>query len=159
MKKESKNKKKLITIMVIFITIIVTIGIILTYIINNQNKNEKAEKNETYWVETKEDGKKINKSEKMVKTKEFEGLSLEKQEFVSKDSKTEISIKVTNNTQQDIPVTPIVLILLDKEGNEIVRLNGIINPTKVGESSKIYIGSSLDYVDAYDFKIERNNEL
>lgn len=159
MKKESKNKKKLVIIMIIFITIIVTIGVTLIYMINNQNKNEMTEKNETYWVETKEDGKKINKSEKISETKEFEGLSLEKQEFVSKDSKTEISIKVTNNTQQNIPVTPIVLILLDKEGKEIVRLNGIINPTKVGENSNIYIGSSLDYVDAYDFKIERNQEL
>lgn len=126
---------------------------------SNKNKEEKIEENNIYWVETKEDGKKINKSEKISETKEFEGLALEKQEFVSKDSKTEISIKVTNNTQQDIPLTPIVLILLDKEGKEIVRLNGIINPTKVGENSNIYIGSSLDYIDAYDFKIERNKEL
>lgn len=152
-----KNKKRIFTI--IFIIITISMIILLKNIWNNQEKREMVDTNNIYWVTTDKSGKKTNNSKKMEEIKEFEGLTLKKQEFVSKDSKTEISIKVINNTPRDIQTIPIVLTLLNQEGEELVKLKGIISPTKAGESTTIYINSSLDYINVYDFKVERNTEF
>lgn len=150
-----KNKK----IILILLTILIIIAVIIMVSIKNKGNNKETIDNSIYWVTTDENGKKTNNSEKMEELKTFEGLTLKKEELVSYDSKTEMLINVNNTTQTDIQLIPIVITLLDKEGTELVKLKGIINPTKVGESTKIYMVSSLDYTDAYDYKIEKNTEF
>lgn len=150
-----KNKK----IVLILLTILIIIALIIMVSIKNKDNNKETIDNSIYWVTTDEKGKKTNNSEKMEELKTFEGLTLKKEELVSYDSKTEMLINVNNTTQTDIQLIPIVITLLDKEGTELVKLKGIINPTKVGESTKIYMVSSLDYTDAYDYKIEKNTEF
>lgn len=160
---ENKKRKKLYIISIIVVSLAIVVSI---YIIRDKNTNNNLENgdnntekinSDVEWVDLAEEGKKINKSEEISDIKEFEGLSLETQQFVSKDSKTEIIIQVTNKTEKDTELQPVVITLLDKEGKEISKLNGIINPTKAGESTNLYISSSLDYVDAYDYKIEKSN--
>ena len=160
---KNKKEKNIIVCMIIIVFIILIITMSM-FIVNNKDNssidkgsNLKMENtnNIVEWVKTEDDGKKINESKEINSTKEFEGLTLKTQQFVSKNSKTEMAINVTNETEKDIELQLVVIILLDKEGKEMVKLNGIINSTKSGESTNLYISSSLDYVD--DYKIEKLN--
>ena len=90
----------------------------------------------------------------IIGPKEFEGLTLQETQLTSNENKTDLIIRVKNNTDEDIPIKLVVVTLLDKDGNEIVKLNGIINPTKAGEETQTYISSSMNYTNAYSYKIE-----
>lgn len=160
---ENQKRKNIILFIIILVIIIsiITISIIIMNTKNStsvdNNSHIKDTNNTEEWVITEEDGKKVNKSKEINNTKKFEGLTLKTQQFVSKNSKTEMIIQVNNETEKDTELQPVVITLLDKEGKEIVKLNGIINPTKAGETTNLHISSSLDYADAYDYKIEKAN--
>ena len=50
-------------------------------------------------------------------------------------------------------MTLVDVILLDKNGKEIVTLGGIISPLQPGEKKQFNTSMTLDYANAYDFKI------
>ena len=47
----------------------------------------------------------------------------------------------------------VAVILLDKNGKEIVTLGGIISPLQPGAKTQFNTSMTLDYANAYDFKI------
>lgn len=139
------------------ILIIVSIIIIGTiFLVTRQGKKEKAEQNDfpvEEFVDVLEDGTKLNNSTKLNQTKIYNGLKFTNVQLTEKDSKTELIADVINESGNDVDVMLFNIILYDKNGNEIVKLGGITSPMKAGEKTQFSTSSTLDYANAYDFKI------
>lgn len=115
-------------------------------------KTEDEEVIEDY-VEVIDDDNKINNSEKLKETKNFNGLKFENSTLVKNSYQTLLKANVKNDTGRDIDVTEVDVILLDKEGKEIITLGGIISPIKNGETTEFITSMSSDFTNAYDYKI------
>ena len=60
---------------------------------------------------------------------------------------------VTNTSSKATDVTLVDVVLLDKNGKEIVTVGGIIKALKPGEKTQFNTSMTLDYANTYDFKI------
>ena len=151
-----KNNKNMFIMIGIFVAIVILIVILSVNLFKKKNKIEKGSYKDTNieWVKEWSDGTQVNVSDEIIGPKEFEGLTLQETQLTSNENKTDLIIRVKNNTDEDIPIKLVVVTLLDKDGNKIVKLNGIINPTKAGEETQTYISSSMNYTNAYSYKIE-----
>ncbi len=161
---EDKQKKQFIStiIMVIIIAVIIVtmaIGLIKKNsnhndenIQNKDNTNNQVEEQVEEYVK-EQDGIKTNISDKLRQSREFEGYKVDKIELTSQSSQTQLIAEMTNNSGVDKTAMLIDIVLLDKDGNEIVTLGGIIPATNAGETSQLNVNSSLNYANAYDFKI------
>ena len=148
------NEKKIIAILSIILVIVVIIFAVM--------KNKKSESNDNTAIENsyiepviqvQEDGTKLNTSTKLNEPKEVNGLKFENIQFTEKNGQTVLLANVTNNSGKATEMTLVEVILIDKEGNEIEKLNGLISPLQSGASTQLNISTSLDYSDAYDIKI------
>ena len=61
---------------------------------------------------------------------------------------------VKNTTTTATELTAVDITLLDKEGNTIVKVGGLIAPLEPGEETQFNTSMTLDYANAYDFKVE-----
>ena len=141
-----KDNKNMFIMIGIFVAIVILIVILSVNLFKKKNKIEQGSYKDTNieWVKEWSDGTQVNVSDEIIGPKEFEGLTLQETQLTSNENKTD----------EDIPIKLVVVTLLDKDGNEIVKLNGIINPTKAGEETQTYISSSMNYTNAYSYKIE-----
>ncbi len=135
-----KNNKNMFIMIGIFVAIVILIVILSVNLLKKENKIEKGSYKDTNieWVKEWSDGTQVNVSDEIIGPKEFEGLTLQETQLTSNENKTDLIIRVKNNTDEDIPIKLVVVTLLDKDGNEIVKLNGIINPTKAGEETQTF---------------------
>ena len=148
------NEKKIIAILLIILIILLLIVVVL--------KNKKSEKVENTAIENisvesvvqvQEDGTKLNTSTKLNEPKEVNGLKFDNIQFIEKNGQTVMIANVTNNSGKATEITLVEVILLDKEGIEIVKLDGLISPLQPKASTQLNISTSLDYSNAYDMKI------
>jgi len=152
-----RQEKRMITIIIV-VGVIIIGGIWLIKNVNSNNKKEnKQEENivtEKY-VEVLEDGTKLNKSNKLKEIKKIEGMEITGIQLTNKDGVSRIIAVVTNMTNQEIELTPIKLTLYDDKNKVLEEVNGLISPMKAGESVQLNMGISVDYANAYDFKVEK----
>lgn len=139
MKKEEKR--------MIFILLIVAVLIIGGLLLWKNTINSKIQE-ETPWKENKEreekekyisileDGTKLNKSEKLHKTKKIDGLEISDIQLTYKKGQSILLANVTNTTNTDKDITKIEVILYDDKGNELQKLNGLILALKAGQSTR-----------------------
>lgn len=163
--KKSKAKQKLGTWILVFIIIIAAICLIVNLTQNNNNNKPKqssqsAQQNTDNMQEVKEkyvevlkDGTRLNISTNLAKEKNVNGLIIENIRLFSKDNLTTLQASVKNNTGKDIGATAMEIILIDEEGNEIVKTSGWIQGVKAGETAELKSSTTLDYANAYDFKV------
>ena len=143
--------------MIIILLIILIIALIS---INKNNKNPEknisnGEENKVEsYVEEIETGLKINKSTKLNEAKEVQGLKITNIQLSTKDGMTTLLADVINNSGTKTALKTVEITLIDKEGNELTKVTGIIDSLDVGESKQLNIGMTSDYVNAYDFKVE-----
>ena len=156
-----KNKKTIIIIIAVIVAVAIA-GAVIAIVIN-KNKTDKNEINEVTlkdtnieWVKEDQEGTFINVSSKITGEKKLGNLTLEEAKLESKDNKTDFIIKVRNDSEEDVNTKLITVTLLDKEENEILKLNVVINETKAGEETTTYISSPMNYTEAYSYKIEEN---
>ena len=146
-----KNNEKKVLAVLVAITIIV----IIIFIATREKKNETVEENkvEEEFVEVLEDGTKLNTSTKLNQAKDVNGLRFENIQFTEQNGQSVLLADVTNNTGKATDFTLVDVILLDKNGKEIVTLGGIISPLQPGAKTQFNTSMTLDYANAYDFKI------
>ena len=160
-----KSKVKVCLIIVLVIILVIGFGGILIAKklspkeeFDVQNKEEKKEEiieeEKEEFTEKIDDEMKINTSEKVNEVKDIEGFKFENTKLFFKNGLTELSADVTNNKGKDTGETLVDLILVDKDGNEIITVGGILSPMKAGEVSKYKTTITLDYANAYDFLIK-----
>ena len=159
---DKKNKKK-ITLNPLIILIVIAVIIAIIVIININNNNNKTEnitpqgqeeQNTESYVEEIETGLKINKSTKLNEAKEVQGLKITNIQLSTKDGMTTLLADVINNSGTKTSLKTVEITLIDKEGNELTKVTGIIDSLDVGDSKQLNIGMTSDYVNAYDFKVE-----
>ena len=135
-------------------------GILL---LKNSNKKEERKQelagtsSETMqkYVEVLTDGTKLNTSTKLNETKKLDGLEISQMQLTYKNGSSVILATVTNMTNQNTSLTPIILTLYNDKNEVIEKVNGLISPMKPGESVQLNMGTSSDYASAYDYKIEK----
>ena len=143
--------------MIIILLIILIIALIS---INKNNKNPEknisnGEENKVEsYVEEIETGLKINKSTKLNEAKEVQGLKITNIQLSTKDGMTTLLADVINNSGTKTALKTVEITLIDKEGNELTKVTGIVDSLDVGDSKQLNIGMTSDYVNAYDFKVE-----
>lgn len=123
----------------------------------NQGENpaeKPEEKPVEEYVQNFDDGTKLNVSTKLNETKTVDGYEVTNIQLTNKDGITVILADVTNKTGKDQPEKPLVVKLFDKEGNELVKLDGMIEALKDGATAQLNMGVTADYANAYDFTIE-----
>lgn len=148
----------ILLIAVILIAIVLIVGIKLGNKNRQENnKNEEVietEKTEEY-VEEREDGTRVNTSNKLKEDKNFDGLKISNIIIEEKENETIVEADVTNTTTKDQGDYGIYLIIKDDKGNEIKKIAGYINYMKPNEKTKLRIKTSYDFANAYDFEIEK----
>ena len=157
-------KKKLLPIIVVSIFIIsVIVGVI--YFITNNDKKEGEKTNQEdqanvsneeveEFVKVLDDGKKVNTSSKLNETKYVDGYEIGNIELSTVDGQTTLYADVKNNTGKDADVKAIEITLYDENGGVIVTMGGVITDAKNGETVKLEASTTLDFANAYDFKVE-----
>ena len=154
-----KKEKRMLLILLVILVIAIVIFVVNKNLKkeNNSNGNENTTQQENTeteeFVQVLEDGTKLNTSKKLNERKEVNGLTFENVQFTEQNGKSVLLADVTNNSGKAIDVTLVDVILLDKNGQEIVKLGGIISPLKPGEKTQFNTSMTLDYANAYDFKI------
>ena len=160
MKNNENKKKNVLKPFILLIIILLIILIIALISINKNNKNPEKnisngeENNVESYVEEIETGLKINKSTKLNEAKEVQGLKITNIQLSTKDGMTTLLADVINNSGTKTSLKTVEITLIDKEGNELTKVTGIIDSLDVGESKQLNIGMTSDYVNAYDFKVE-----
>lgn len=147
-------KKKeiiLITILILFLIIIICV---------NVGKNKKNtdivktdEVEEEKYVDVLSDGTKLNKSEKLNNEKNVDGLVFTNIQLTNKSGQTVLLADVKNTNKTSTSMMLVDVIILDKNGNELGKVGGIISPLETGETTQFNTGMTKDYANAYDFKI------
>ena len=150
-----KNEK----IMILVLLVILVVAIIIFATRGNKkvenNENTVVENNTTVeeFVQVLDDGTKLNTSTKLNQAKDVNGLRFENIQFTEQNGQSVLLADVTNNTGKATDFTLVDVILLDKNGKEIVTLGGIISPLQPGAKTQFNTSMTLDYANAYDFKI------
>ena len=150
-----KKEKRMILILLVILVIAIVI-----FAVTKNKKGEQVENTEVEnkpveeFVQVLEDGTKLNTSTKFNESREVNGFKFENIQFTEQNGQSVLLADVTNNTQNAITdYTLVDVILYDKNGQEIITLGGIISPLQPGEKTQFNMSSTLDYANAYDFKI------
>ncbi len=149
------EEKKLILILVI-ITIIV--GIIAFFAMrenNNQNSGTqtKTEKATEEYVQNLDDGSKLNVSEELRKTKTLDGLEITNIQLREINGITKLLADVENKTGSTVEAKTVKIKILDKSGNIITEIAGVIDRLESGKKAQLNIGVIGDVSNAYNFEI------
>ena len=140
-----KNKGKLILAILIVILVIIAI---VWFFSNNSKKVD------TYY-EVLEDGTKLNNSEKLKETKQFDGLEFSEIELNEKDNSILIQATVKNTSTSVTPSGVVKLIFVDKEENELGTINWLAPELQPNDSTQLTTSAETDVINAYDFIIQK----
>lgn len=105
------------------------------------------------FVKVLDDGTKVNTSNKLSIPKKIEGLDVGNIQLTDKNGVSVVLADVVNNTSSKSQLMKVTLTLLDKSGNKIVDMNGIIPALDPGEKTQLNMGAGSGYANAYDFNI------
>ena len=151
---KKKEKRGLLILILVAIAIITTLAIIT----NRKEKevnSDSTEENKVVeeFVQVLEDGTKLNTSTKLSETKTVDGLKIGNIQLTMQNGQSVLLADAENDTGKDIDIMLLDIILLDKNGNELTTIAGIIGNLKAGEKQQLNSSVTSDYANAYDFKV------
>ena len=133
-------KKKLMTL----ITILLILGLVTGCACNK--KEEKKEQKEEVKVNTNKD---------VVKDQEEDKIKMTNTSLIINDGITKLVTNVTNSSDEDYYLEEYIIIIKDKDGNEIVRMPGYVGDTiKAGDTKTINSSVDRDLSDAGSIEYE-----
>ena len=155
-----KNEK-----IVIGILIVITI-IVIIFAVNRKGLNKAPVENitgntqtenrvEQEFVEEIGGGVSVNTSNKIKEVKKFEGLEIKEVQMYKSGNTTQVVGKITNTTEKTIPFQMLKLKIVDKEGKEIITVALAVKELTAGESTQLSTSATFDYVNAYDYIIQK----
>lgn len=150
-----KNEKIMIFILLVILVVAIVVFAVNKNkkVVNEENNTEVENKVVEEFVQVLEDGTKLNTSTKLNESREVNGFKFENIQFTERKGQSVLLANVTNNTGKATDFTLVDVILLDKYGNEIEKLGGIISPLQPGAKTQFNVSMTLDYANSYDFKI------
>ena len=155
----TQKEKKRILILVIIVLLIAAVMVISISKKGKQKAENQTEQNQQVnkeeFVQTLDDGTRLNTSTKLQETKRIEGLEISNFQITSKNNETLLlaTVKNTSNTTQGDFLANIKII--DKEGNEIKTVQVLIPEVEAGKSKQLISTKTFDYANAYDFSITK----
>lgn len=149
-----KEKRGLLILILVAIAIITTLAIIT----NRKGKevnSDATEENKVVeeFVQVLEDGTKLNISTKLSETKIVDGLKIGNIQLTMQNGQSVLLADAENDTGKDIDIMLLDIILLDKNGNELTTIAGIVGNLKAGEKQQLNSSVTSDYANAYDFRV------
>ena len=149
-----KEKRGLLILILVAIAIITTLAIIT----NRKGKevnSDATEENKVVeeFVQVLEDGTKLNISTKLSETKIVDGLKIGNIQLTMQNGQSVLLADAENDTGKDIDIMLLDIILLDKNGNELTTIAGIVGDLKAGEKQQLNSSVTSDYANAYDFRV------
>ena len=151
---KEKEKRGLLILILVAIAIITTLAIITNRKGKEVNSDE-TEENEVVeeFVQVLEDGTKLNTSTKLSETKIVDGLKIGNIQLTMQNGQSVLLADAENDTGKDIDIMLLDIILLDKNGNELTTIAGIVGDLKAGEKQQLNSSVTSDYANAYDFRV------
>lgn len=151
---KEKEKRGLIILILVTIAIITTLAIIT----NRKGKEVNSDSTEEdkvveEFVQVLEDGTKLNTSTKLSETKIVDGLKIGNIQLTMQNGQSVLLADAENDTGKDIDIMLLDIILLDKNGNELTTIAGIVGDLKAGEKQQLNSSVTSDYANAYDFRV------
>lgn len=148
-------KKGGIKIFIILLILGVLILGVIYFIIKNNVHTDTIEQNQTSeeFVQILDDGTKLNTSTKLNENKNINGLQIGNIQLKREDNKTTLLADIENVTDKTINEKYLDIILIDKEAKILTTIPAITVKLEPGEKTQLNIGTQLDYVNAYDFRI------
>lgn len=162
---KKKNNKKVITIILISIVILVLVGVCIWLLFRTPNKDTFIHM-ENYYIEKQESSEKlVNESKKIKELKTFSGLEFKEMKINCVNGLSVLEGEITNKTGKDIiDFYNFYFLLLDRNGNEIAVVKGVTAYIKNDETKPFLSQTLEDVVNAYDYKVisveefEKRNE-
>ena len=154
-----KKEKRMILILLVILVIAIVIFVVSKNAKkeNNSNGNESTTQQENTepeeFVQVQEDGTKLNTSTELKKEKQVGNYKFENMQLTTQDNQTVLLADVTNTGSNKTDIQLVDVTLLDKDGNEIITVGGIISQLEPGEKTQFNTSMTLDYANTYDFKI------
>mgnify|MGYP004469078579 FL=1 len=152
--------------MILILLVILIIAIVIFAISKNANKGDKTNNQNSSgesttqenaapeeFVQVMEDGTKLNTSTELNKEKQVGNYKFENMQLTTQDNQTVLLADVTNTGSNKTDIQLVDVTLLDKDGNEIITVGGIISQLEPGEKTQFNTSMTLDYANTYDFKI------
>lgn len=151
-KKERRMILLLIIVSIIIIAILVKVrnGKAEEGAITDEQQSEQIEE----FIEVAEDGTKVNKSEKLAETKTFENYEISNIQLTENNEESLILADVKNIGATKTEVRLVDITLLNKEGDEITTIGGIIGEIEPGQVVQLNASATTDFANAYDFSIK-----
>lgn len=151
------NKKEMTIVGIIILIFLVVIGFLLGSRKSNVEdiNNNQIEEIENEFTQSFSDGTKLNTSTKLKETKKIDNIEIKNAQLTNKNGKSVLLAEVENKGNNKTEVTLINIILLDKQGNEIAKVPGIIAPLNSGEKKQLNTTMQEDYTNIYDYKVEK----
>ena len=143
--------------MILILLVILIIAIIIFAVNKNKKDENTAEGNNVVeeFVQVLEDGTRLNTSTKLNEMKKFEGLEFGNIQLTNLNGQSVLLADVKNTTSAETGLMLVNVTLIDKNGNELGTVGGIISPLKPGESKQFNTSMTIDYANAYDFKVTK----
>ena len=147
-----KNEKRMILILLIILAIV----IIVVVVGKNKGNKENTEKNQVKeeFVQVQEDGTKVNISSKLAETKTVGAYKIGNIQLTTKDNQSILLADVENVSSSATEMKMIEITLLDKEGNTLETVPGVVKQLQPGKTAQLNAGITDDYANSYDFKVE-----
>ena len=164
-----QNNKKQHNLKFIISGIIIIICIVLVLIVKiNQKKdelNDNSKENDegislydtsiSEYVKETEDGIKINTSALINSDKMLDNLTITNIQLIYNSGITSLTADVTNNSNVETPITTITAILKDEKEQEICNVKGVIRALKIGETGRLNISMSGNFITAYNIEFSK----
>ena len=164
-----QNNKKQHNLKFIISGIIIIICIVLVLIVKiNQKKdelNDNSKENDegislydtsiSEYVKETEDGIKINTSALINSDKMLDNLTITNIQLIYNSGITSLTANVTNNSNVETPITTITAILKDEKEQEICKVKGVIRALKIGETGRLNISMSGNFITAYNIEFSK----
>ena len=152
-----KDSEKKMIIILIIVAVLIIGGILL--LTRNRRSEEPAGGNETNepveeFVQVLDDGTKLNTSEELHKTKMLDGLEISDLQLTERGNET-VLLGTVRNTTSTVQTSVFNITLIDKTGSEITTLQAYIEGLQPGASTELNVSTTLDYANAYDFRVSK----
>lgn len=145
------QEKRMILILIIVSILIITI----VWCVTRNKETEVVEStNKEEFVEVLEDGTKLNISDKLNETKRVENFEIGNIQLTDRNGVSVLLADVKNVSETSTDWTIITITLIDRIGNTIQEIEGVIKDLQPGETTQLNAATSADYANSYDFKVK-----
>ena len=156
---KKKEKKRILILVVTAIIVIVALLIVRAVLNNNENNNTQTPSSSSSeagseYTALYSDGSKLNVSSKLKENKNYQNVTISNIQLTTVNGLNRLLANVTNNSNSSTDAQDVSLVFVDRQGNTIATIPGVIPAMNAGETAQLNASTTKDIINAYDFRIE-----